>query len=63
MNEAPITYVTRPDATPEAELGALRSVYAFILQKHRERQKATLPGSPDDAKEIKNDSRHCHRNT
>jgi hypothetical protein len=46
-----------PDATPQtsARLAALR----FVLDCH-ERKEATGPGSPDDAKEIKNDSRHEH---
>jgi hypothetical protein len=49
-----VTYELRPDATPESELNALSACYAFILQRHQEKQKATRPGGPDDAKEIKN---------
>jgi hypothetical protein len=50
MDRPSITYVPRLDATPEAELGALSSIYAFVLQMHRERQKATLPGGHEDVK-------------
>jgi hypothetical protein len=50
VDKLSITYAPRLDATPEAELGALSSIYAFILQKHQERQKATLPGGPEDVK-------------
>ena len=63
MSKPAISYAPRLDTTPEAELGALTSVYAFILQKHQERQRATRPGGSDAAKEIKNDSRHSNRNT
>jgi hypothetical protein len=49
MNSPRVTYTPRPDATPEAEICALVSVYAFILQKNQERQRATRLGSPDDA--------------
>jgi hypothetical protein len=38
MNSPRVTYTPRPDATPEAEICALVSVYAFILQKNQERQ-------------------------
>ena len=63
MGKPTVSYTPRLDTTPEAELGALTSVYAFILQKHQERQRATRPGGPEAAKETKNDSRHSHRNT
>jgi hypothetical protein len=48
-----IAYVTRPDATPEAELDALASVYSLSLQKHRENQRAaknSQPGGSDDVR-------------
>jgi hypothetical protein len=38
--------------SPEQELNALASVYAFLL-KCRDSKKAAHPGGPDDAKEIK----------
>ena len=31
MNSPRITYTSRPDATPEAELDALVAVYKFVL--------------------------------
>jgi hypothetical protein len=60
-----ITYVPHPDATQEGELNALAAVYKFVLDCHAKKE-ATRPSTPDAAKEIKNvknDSRHCHRNT
>jgi hypothetical protein len=51
-----IAYATCPEADPHAELSALANVYRFVLDCHA-KEEATRPGSPDDAKEIKNDSR------
>ncbi len=62
MSSPRITYDLRPDAAPEAETTTLANVYRFVLDCHA-RKEATRPGSPDAAKEIDNDSRHCHRNT
>jgi hypothetical protein len=59
MNSSGISYVPRPDATPEGELDALAAVYAYILRcgdaRRAEKKKATRPGGPDDAEEPKND--------
>ncbi len=33
-----VVYVTRADATPEGELGALAVVYAFVLERHEQKQ-------------------------
>jgi len=52
----------RSDATAEGELAALKNIYRYIIDCHVKKE-ATRPGSPDDAKEIKNVSRHSHRNT
>jgi hypothetical protein len=52
-----IHYTQRPDATPEAELGALASVYRFVLDCHAKKE-AAPESRPDAAKEIRNDSRH-----
>lgn len=38
MAEPRITYVPRPDATPEGELATLAGVYAFILRCGEERR-------------------------
>jgi hypothetical protein len=50
-----ITYVARPNATPETELSALATVYRFILSKSNASQKAVEPAPKldghDDAKE------------
>jgi hypothetical protein len=59
MNSAHITYTQRSDATSEDEVAALRNIYRFIIDCHAKKE-ATRSGSPDDAKEIKNDSRHEH---
>ena len=42
MSNAPrIVYTPRLGVTPEDELAALASVYAFVLQKYQKRQQAT----------------------
>ena len=46
-----IIYKPRSDATPESELAALASVYAFVLEA-RARKKAAEQSGQDDAKEI-----------
>lgn len=59
-----ISYAVRPDVAPEAERSTLANVYKFVLDRRASKGTATSPVSrPDAAKEIKNDSRHCHRNT
>ncbi len=49
MSGSRIAYTARPDATPEGEREMLASIYAFVLQSHRERQKSTLPKRAEDA--------------
>ncbi len=49
MSGARIAYTARPDATSEGERETLASIYAFVLQSHRERQKAALPKRAEDA--------------
>jgi len=66
MNSSRITYAPHPDATPEAELDALASVYRFVLDcgdarraEKMEKAAGRLP-SPDghDTKEgLKDDFR------
>jgi len=55
MGSPRITYVARPNATPEAELSALATIYRFILSKSNVSQKAVEPAPKldghDDAKE------------
>ena len=62
MSSSRLSYATHPDTPAEAELSVLANVYRFALDC-RARKEATRPGSPDDAKEIRNDARHQHRNT
>jgi hypothetical protein len=50
-----IHYAQRPDATPEAELGALASVYRFVLDCH-EKKEAAPESRPDDGTKVKEDS-------
>jgi hypothetical protein len=38
MNSPRITYVQRPEATPEAELSVLANVYRFILDCHAKKK-------------------------
>jgi hypothetical protein len=56
-----IVYVPRPDVTPIGELNALSACYAFILQKHQEKQKGGPTTAPDDAKEFER-RRLCQTN-
>jgi hypothetical protein len=55
MGSPCITYVARPNATPEAELSALATVYRFILSKSNASQEAGEPAPKldghDDMKE------------
>jgi hypothetical protein len=55
MGSPRITYVARPNATPETELAALATIYRFILSKSNASQKAVEPAPEpdghDDAKE------------
>lgn len=50
MTVPTITYSTRPDATPAAELSSLASVYRFVLDSHR-MKKAAPDRRPNDEKE------------
>ncbi len=43
MNSARITYTPRPDATPEAELDALATVYGYLLKKRNAVEHAPEP--------------------
>jgi hypothetical protein len=52
-----ITYVPRPDATQEAELNALASVYKFILDRRAMKNAAGVTSTNgDDAERGLNDS-------
>jgi hypothetical protein len=51
MSSPRIMYRLRPDATSASEVSALASVYAFILQKHQEKQKGGAETAPNARKE------------
>lgn len=51
MGKPAISYASRPDATPQAELSALASVYRYVLCCRA--KKETAPADrPDAGKEI-----------
>jgi hypothetical protein len=59
MNSPRITYVQRPDATPEAELSVLANVYRFILDCHAKKLAAEPAPEPDgrnDGTKLQGDS-------
>jgi hypothetical protein len=47
----PVIYRLREGSTAEDERIALASVYAFILQRHQEKQKGGAATAPDARKE------------
>jgi len=47
MSGSAITYAPCPDASPEAEISVLASIYKLAINSHA-RKEATRPGSPDD---------------
>jgi hypothetical protein len=53
MDNPRITYISHPDATPEAELNVLANVYRFILDCHAKKI-AAEPDSCDDAAMVRN---------
>lgn len=61
MSTPHVTYTPRPDATPEGEIAALASVYAFILQYGQEKR-AAGSGQDHDGSEAKG-SKHEVRHT
>jgi hypothetical protein len=50
-----IIYAPQPHSNPQVELNVLAHVYAFALQKHRERQQPACGSRPDDAEDLEND--------
>ncbi len=51
MSSPHITYATRPDSTPEAEISALGNVYRYILDCHAKKNAAGVTSTNgDDAK-------------
>jgi hypothetical protein len=52
MSSARITYSQLPNATPGAEISALRNVYFFIIESSQAKRKAGKSnGSDNDARE------------
>jgi hypothetical protein len=47
MTRLPITYVPRPDATPEGELNALANVCRLVLLESNSSEKNTLRPVPE----------------
>jgi hypothetical protein len=48
-SKVPITYTSRPNATPEAELSALAAVYKFIFDCHAKKMGRPATSGPNDA--------------
>ncbi len=53
MSSSRISYVPRPDATPEDAINALASVYTLLLDRYAEKEGGPTT-APDDAKENRN---------
>jgi len=54
MDNPRITYISHPDATPEAKLNVLVNVYRFILDCHHAKKIAAEPDSCNDAAIVRN---------
>jgi hypothetical protein len=59
MDSPRITYTSRPDATPEAEVNVLANVYRFIFDCHAKKE-AARPGGPDDPRKDKDARTYPH---
>jgi hypothetical protein len=57
MTSPRITYTPRPDATPEAELSALVTVYRIVLGAQKE---AAPESRPDDARKDQDAGTYPH---
>jgi hypothetical protein len=55
MDSPRITYTSRPDATPEAELNVLANVYRFILDCHAKKKGGPAKTALDDRKGLEDD--------
>jgi hypothetical protein len=53
MDSPRITYTSRPDGTPEAELTVLANIYRFILDCH-DKKMAAEPDSCNDLAIVRN---------
>jgi hypothetical protein len=52
-----VTYATRPDATPEAELSALAAIYRLVIDSANERDRSRDKSGSVDARERIEDAR------
>ena len=57
ISHAVVTYAPRPDATPEAELSVLASLYGFVRDCHAKKE-AVPENRLDDGTKTKEDSAH-----
>jgi hypothetical protein len=55
MDSPRITYTSRPDATPQAELNVLANVYRFILDCHAKKKGGPAKTALDDRKGLEDD--------
>jgi hypothetical protein len=52
MGSPRITYVARPNSTPETEISALRNVYSFVIKSSQAKRKVSgSNGSDNDEKQ------------
>jgi hypothetical protein len=63
MSSPRITYAPRGDTSAKVEASILANIYALALQKHKDKDEATRPGSPEDGTKIKEDSANEDRST
>ena len=50
MSSSQITYAPRGDTSAKLEASILANIYALALQKNKDKNEATRPGSPEDVK-------------
>jgi hypothetical protein len=58
-SKVPITYTSRPDATPQAEISTLAAVYEFLLNCHAKKAGA-CPDDTDDTPSLRNAEEVSH---
>ena len=52
MDKVHVTYVSRPDATPESETATLAVVYRFLLDRHVDKQDANWDSQSHTRQEV-----------
>ena len=53
MDKPSVTYMPRPDATPESEVNMLANIYRLILDCHAKKMAAEPAPEPDTRDEAK----------